>query len=383
MRNIMSWIKTVSMQLIIGIFFLELFSFLGSKAGIFIVNYTPALYQFQSSSSISESYNEGRTEREVWGAWRRPNSTTRQGRECFDIEISTNEVGARDSSFEQLEGKNLVLLGDSFAEGFGVEYTNTAQYILEQKLGINVLNFGSAGNFGPLQQYLIYRDLASSYEHDSVLIFVLPANDFTDNDRAYWEGSEANRIRYRPYYSYQDNILTPWYFPEATATDIYGDYSVSTDSSNVTAINLTVRIKKFLIGNLWLSNPLRTLSYILTKHDITAGNYYLSATEEQQSDLVRAYSSVVVEAAGKPVSFVIIPTQRDFMLLENNVELVESQVWHQGLKELASSSGGVFIDLINFRTRDTTKLFHTCDGHWSEFGNIWAAGAIVDEFSNH
>ena len=59
----MSWIKTISVQLFIGFIFLEIFSYIGSKSLLFIVNDTPELYR------STESYHEGRTEREVWGTW--------------------------------------------------------------------------------------------------------------------------------------------------------------------------------------------------------------------------------------------------------------------------------------------------------------------------
>jgi hypothetical protein len=374
----MNWIKTIFVQLLVGFVFLEGLSYTGSKLSIFIVNDTPTLYRSKIASSAAESFYEGRTEREAWGAWREVNSITRQVSTCFDVEISTNEIGARDNSFEQLAGENIVLLGDSFAEGFGVSYTQTAQYLLEQSLGVNLLNFGTAGNFGPLQQYIIYRDLAQDFEHESVLIFVLPANDFTDNDSTYWAASMANRKRYRPYYSGSENPITPFYFPEAIPTDVFAEYSSEAESENIFGI---VDVKRFIAGNLWLSNPLRSFSYLVTKKDVTDGTYYLSASEQQQIDMISAYSEIVKIASGKPVSFVIIPTKRDFDLLGNNRELLSSQAWYQNLNSLATNSGGVFIDLSDFEVPNIDEMFHSCDGHWSDFGNRWAAEAISMKLS--
>jgi hypothetical protein len=365
----MNWIKTIFVQLLVGFVFLEGLSYIGSKLSIFIVNNTPTLYGGKIASSAAENFHKGRTEREAWGAWREVNSITRQVKTCFDVEISTNEIGARDNSFEQLAGENVVLLGDSFAEGFGVSYTQTAQYLLEQSLGVNVLNFGTAGNFGPLQQYIIYRELAQDFEHKSVLIFVLPANDFTDNDSTFWAGSMANRKRYRPYYSGSENPLTPFYFPEAIPTNVHGE----ADLENPFGID---DVQRFIVNNLWLSNPLRSFSYLVTKKDVTKGSYYLSASEQQQINMISAYSEIVKIASGKPVSFVIIPTQRDFYILKNNRELLNSQYWYQNLNSLATNSGGVFIDLSHFEVPNINELFIPCDGHWSEFGNRWAAEVI-------
>jgi len=373
-----NWIKLILIQLLTGLLFLELFSFLGSKAQIFLVNDTPSIYQ------NAVNIHEARTEKEAWGAWRQINSINRQVSACYDVEIKTNEIGARDGSFKQLVGKNVILLGDSFAEAVGVEYRQTAQYILEQKIGKNILNFGIAGSFGPLQEYLIYKNLARQFEHESVLVFVLPANDFIDNDKSHWEDPD-NRIRYRPYFSSKDDPLIPWYFPEAIPTDTYGEYlnAPSTNGETLKNTRMISLIKNFIVENLWLSNPLRTLSYIVTKRDLRQGSYYLSASEKQQKNLVNAYTGIAKEAAGKAISFVIIPTQRDFDLLKNNEDQLNSQYWYKSLKDLAYKSRGFFIDLINYRVEDIGSLFLSCDPHWSPLGNKWAAEIISNKLSKH
>ena len=62
-----------------------------------------------------------------------------------------------------------------------------AQAQLERSLNIDVYNFGVAMYVGPVQYYLIYRQLASKFEHDGLVLFFLPANDFTDNDFELWK----------------------------------------------------------------------------------------------------------------------------------------------------------------------------------------------------
>ena len=70
--------------------------------------------------------------------------------------MTFNEVGARDESFSNLPTSSLFLLGDSFAEGIGVDREEMSEYIIEQGLKVPVLNFGAAG-FGPLSELLIYK----------------------------------------------------------------------------------------------------------------------------------------------------------------------------------------------------------------------------------
>jgi hypothetical protein len=42
---------------------------------------------------------------------------------------------------------------------------------LNRAIGAAIYNFGSDGYFGPLQYYLIYKDLAKQFEHDGVILF--------------------------------------------------------------------------------------------------------------------------------------------------------------------------------------------------------------------
>ena len=88
------------------------------------------------------------------------------------------------------------MIGDSFAEGYGVNLNNTSQKYIEDLTGLNVLNFGVSKNFGIVQYYEIYKNFAKNYKHNKLIIFFLPSNDFGENDYNNWRGSK----RYRPYY---------------------------------------------------------------------------------------------------------------------------------------------------------------------------------------
>mgnify|MGYP001412003228 CR=1 FL=1 len=99
--------------------------------------------------------------------------------------MSFNEIGARDESFYNLPSSSLFLLGDSFAEGLGVAREEMSEFLIEKELNLSIMNFGAAGNFGPLQQLLIYEEY-NELPHQGIIIYVLPANDFTDNEVQYW-----------------------------------------------------------------------------------------------------------------------------------------------------------------------------------------------------
>jgi hypothetical protein len=78
--------------------------------------------------------------------------------------------------------------------------------ILERDTGREHLNFGTGGDFSPLQYALLYKTLASNFDHTQVLVGVLPDNDFYEMDPSW--GKKAEPGRYRPYYA---NDLSVFY----------------------------------------------------------------------------------------------------------------------------------------------------------------------------
>ena len=122
MKKILNFFFTFIFIIII----LELISYTLYKINILEISHKPKFYL--KKNYVTE-YNFWNEENE-WGAWRPVNIKTVQKRSCFNVEYKTNEIGARDSAFNNLRGVNGLLIGDSFAEGYGVNYKETSQYIL-------------------------------------------------------------------------------------------------------------------------------------------------------------------------------------------------------------------------------------------------------------
>ena len=149
------------MSLIIsrGIIFIILFealSFSASKLELLLFNDSPGAY------SRIYTGNEWRTEKHTWGAWHKVNSKAdRHQKSCFDVVYESNDVGARDSiDYLSLSSdNNVAIIGDSMVEGYGVDHVDTFSYKLKGAYGKQGLNFGASGNFGPVQQYLLYKSL--------------------------------------------------------------------------------------------------------------------------------------------------------------------------------------------------------------------------------
>ena len=91
----------------------------------------------------------------------------------FDVEYRINSRGLRDSETDpsEAQGKRLVLLGDSFAEGWGVEIGQAVSEQLEERLSTGgvpgeVFNFGVAG-YGTDQQLLLFERHRRAYAPES------------------------------------------------------------------------------------------------------------------------------------------------------------------------------------------------------------------------
>lgn len=150
--------KNITLLILVSLISLELFSFVATKANLLLFNDFPEIYRTRFSG------NDWRTQKDPWGSWHKANATDRHQQSCFDVRYHSNEAGARDTPFSQAKvgsQTRYILLGNSFAEGYGVSFEDTAQAQLEKILGVDVYNFGSDGYFGPVQYYLIYKDLAS------------------------------------------------------------------------------------------------------------------------------------------------------------------------------------------------------------------------------
>jgi hypothetical protein len=99
-------------------------------------------------------------------------------------EIEINSLGMRDIEYTQDKpsGKNrIVVMGDSFTSGLGVENNEIFTEILESRLLTNwqVLNFGVNG-YGPVQELIMFEDRAVKFKPDFTILVYYIRNDLDD-----------------------------------------------------------------------------------------------------------------------------------------------------------------------------------------------------------
>jgi hypothetical protein len=127
----------------------------------------------------------------------------------FRTVVRINEDGLRDRrhSYEsQNDIERILVLGDSFAWGYGVEESERFSQVLEKSLDVEVINAGVSG-YSTDQELLWYRSEGIKYETDLVIL-VLAGNDVGDNDRQL-----VSTIYYKPKFVIEEGQLVPIGYP--------------------------------------------------------------------------------------------------------------------------------------------------------------------------
>ena len=310
------------------------------------------------------------TEREAWGAWHSPNQAERQNSRCFSVSLQSNSYGARDRERSVDEGADrTVVLGDSFAEGWGVEAEERVSDLLEARFHREFLNFGVENDVGPLQYQILYEQLATKFSHDRVLILFLPDNDFTDNDADYWRRFRPDfDERHRPYYQADGAGAYRAFYPAPKPPEGYAD-----------ARSVPVGAGSGEVGN-WLRR--NSWSLVLYRYIglqfYRASDYsgYLDYTAEQLSAVLWSFAKIKALAGEREVTIAVIPRPNDFVRAASSGDhrLVDA------LDRFGREHDVKVVDLMKWMPAiepRTGRYYLTCDGHWSAAGNRIAADALA------
>lgn len=150
---------------------------------------------------------------EVLGWAHRPNQEGRFLHKDFSISVRINSVGLRDREYplERTGKKRMLVIGDSFAWGFGVERDQRFDETLEQRLGDWEIINAAVSGYGTDQQLLYLGESGMAYGPDVVLL-LFHETDYITNTLA--EAAWYNK----PFFSLQEGrlVLENVPVPEAT-----------------------------------------------------------------------------------------------------------------------------------------------------------------------
>ena len=344
-----------TVSLVVTVVALELISALAMHAG-WIPGSTPTYRLPRKEDSrfwVDLSVN--------FGVWHNSNTVYRHKSACFDVLLESNSYGAVDRERSRSsDASRVVVLGDSFVEGFGVEEEFRFTNLLEAQTGREFLNFGTSGHFGPTQYWKLYESMASKFDHDEVWIMLLPDNDFLDDYPRFQ--------RYQPYLEGE----YPNYELKYTLD------SPLKSSNGPRQIGGWTYLREFS----YFLNVLRYVKYILSENsEETRGseerpeNYsgYSDYSEEELMRLTYVLEQIKKISGGRKMRVFTLPRLNDFYAAREGKKMSLPQP----MQRISGDVGFEFFDL--FPGMDTTyqdqweQMFHECDGHWSEEGHRVAA----------
>ena len=303
-----------------------------------------------------------------FGVWHYPNASIVHSLPCFEVTYRSNSYGARDveRSVESTAAERIVVIGDSFVEGYGVERRDRMTDILERETGYEHLNFGVA-EVGSIQEWLLYETLASKFDHSRVFVFLLPDNDFSDN-----RPREEPDGRYRPYLRKVDGKFEV-YYPV--------DFHPNRLDPKLTPWKIW---KNRLYNGSYIVNVIRQLDKNMNRKRRQAKRRpYDDFTDEDAEVLLYTYRKIVEDAGSRKVTFFIIPRLMDLDAYDSkSYDLRIVPV----MKEFAARYPNVeAIDLLPYFVAYAKRegvayedFYQTCDGHWSPLGNRVAAEAVIE-----
>ncbi|MCH2172171.1 hypothetical protein MK489_15405 [Myxococcota bacterium] len=299
----------------------------------------------------------------LFGVWHQPGMSIVHRTDCFEVEYVTNSIGARDAE-RTLESKSprVIVLGDSFVEGWGIDASERLTDQLESRTGIEHINLGMS-HFGPYQAYLAYREFGPVYQHDAVILAVVPVSDLSDLDYQRARKSPGYEYRYRPYLvgrypdyrevDYREGTLNRWLRRHSGA---YNAMSRSLQTARKT----------------FAAEPPPSETTPKPTHS------FFQDYSERQLDLLVGSIELLAESAGKrPVSVILVPQMRDL------IRFHEERTSRLGkrLQERVADEGVVVVDLLpEFYARrdDLTRYFLPCDIHWTGVANEVAADVLLE-----
>lgn len=307
------------------------------------------------------------------GTFHQANHHYRQKKSCFDVDYFSNSIGFRDKNRTKNSSQKRVLtIGDSFVEGYGVDTSNRFSNILEKQTALPHLNFSFAGNFSPTQYYLLYKKFASKYDHKAVIVCILPANDFIDDDFELIKQQGSNR--YKPFLKGQ--------YPDYQLEYFLSDISFS--SAKYEKANL---IKKILSNfthtyhlYFYLKAKFHAESVTNIEHDFFIPNYF-SFKQKHIDRLKYCLEQISLLSNSKEVLIVSIPNKQE--VIEFNAKKVNPLAME--LSKISKTLNFEYLDLLpSFSKLDESALnqkFFECDGHWSPDGHEYVSKLILQNFS--
>jgi Lysophospholipase L1 and related esterases len=272
----------------------------------------------------------------------------------FRTVVRINENGLRDRqhSYErQNDTERILVLGDSFAWGYGVEESERFSQLLEKSLDVEVINAGVSG-YSTDQELLWYRTEGIKYETDLVIL-VLAGNDVGDNDQEI-----VSTIYYKPRFVLEEGQLVLKGYP-VPKTSPLGRFVYSLSQRSALAYFLVQRYFDLL--------SLYSRIKVNSDHANSPGSS-MSAKSEPFKLTIALIDEMRNIAESRKAKFMIVATDRWW-------NSPSSETYKDFINALRTE-GFMVLDVESMPGFDPEVMLIQEDGHWNQAGHKFVAEEI-------
>ncbi len=298
-----------------------------------LLHFYPFLFGRQFTNAVLSKYNTGQDgiyyyDEALQINFMKPNFTTINYYNGYYWLHQTDSKGFR--NLEEMDKADIILLGDSFIYGHGVEFNQTVGYFIEKLTGLKVVNLGRQGDTSYHQMYMLNK-FGLDY-HPQYVLYFFSENDILD---LYVHNININDFIKNNDSSFLEKEPQKWQ-PASSFLKLQKPYIIRA------ILTLLQQTKTTQIERDLLNDPL--------------GWEYTEKAIKLMKDISDENNAI----------FIIIP------LTPTN----EEQFLH--LKKLSEENNIHFVDTTSINSTNTT-LFLENDGHFSEEG-AKAVAQLVFEY---
>lgn len=340
------------------------------EASLFLIVYFELPDVGYPGYSIASAKPFWRETNSDFGVWHPPNSKFRHYKNCFDAEYRSNSHGMRDAETEQdSKSRRVVVLGDSFVEGYGVDYGDRFTEVLDTLTGTDHLNFGTSRGFGITASFVLYETMASKFSHDAVILSILPNNDFVDDDPKF--RAKGKKAKHRPYLfgkypNYEIGYSRENFGPQEFQ---WGKFL----ENLVPEFWLTFRVGRHIRRHFKDTRAQKAASARSSAR--RPGSYYFDYSREQFNRLRFAVGRIKSVAGDRPMLVFTVPRHDDF---ERSSVEEKSPPLRLELEKLSGELGFDYVDLLSgmAKAKAWKDYFMSCNRHWNPKGHLQAAETL-------
>ncbi len=279
----------------------------------------------------------------------------------FRTTVHINQRGLRDGEhpYARLpDSRRILVLGDSFAWGYGVEEPERFSERLEASLGVEVINAGVSG-YSTDQELLWLRSEGIKYDFDLVVL-VMAGNDIGDNQKQL-----VSHIYYKPEFVVDGGQLNLIGYPiPRTSPQGRMMYSLSQHSSMA-----------YFAFQRYFDLAAMVSTTQANRNDAIAAAAGPSPAPEPFQLTMALLNEIDRTAESKDARFMIVATDRWWNGPAGST--------YQDFIGTAQAAGHLVLDVEGAPGFDPDNMVIPADGHWNQAGHAFVADRIADLIQSH